>query len=410
LTYRGKNSYKGTGIYVISLLEGNLSSVPSFTSYHDLVPLESGGVIARSGFDFQDHVSAGYCLDMLACEELLAVWCETLDDITLVWRKDSQEKFEFVQVKNNKFSHFWSVAELCKPGKGKSGEATISGSGSILEKSLAHEQGAERCSFRLVTSLPVNDDLQILTLPLSSPKRKETDPDFTKLCKQIEEKIPDFKSCRGSNVSSWLSRVVWEAGNSTEALTNRNLLKLRRIGNDLEFFLAEDQWDELYKKVLHKVKCAGDAKWEENPSAKKFQRNDFLALIKDLMSKAQHPGIGGKGGQLREKMERAKISADTIERAQEQRIAYRSKILNPGYMDLSKRMEMEMNIMARLHQLISRLDTGKLEDTGIEFHHRCLEELTEIQHNVEEVPLYFLQGYMYYSVDRCIYRFSRVAS
>jgi Cap4 dsDNA endonuclease len=148
LTYRGKNSYKGTGIYVISLLEGNLSSVPSFTSYHDLVPLESGGVIARSGFDFQDHVSAGYCLDMLACEELLAVWCETLDDITLVWRKDSQEKFEFVQVKNNKFSHFWSVAELCKPGKGKSGEATISGSGSILEKSLAHEQGAEPCSFR----------------------------------------------------------------------------------------------------------------------------------------------------------------------------------------------------------------------------------------------------------------------
>ncbi len=187
-----------------------MSSVPSFTSYHDLVPLESGGVIARSGFDFQDHVTAGYCLDMLDCEELLAVWCETLDDITLVWRNDSQEKFEFVQVKNNQFSHFWSVAELCKPGKGKPGKDKISGSGSILEKSLAHEQGAEPCSFRLVTSLPVNDDLQILTFPLSSPKRIGADPDFTKLCQQINEKIPDFKSRRGSDALSWLSRVVWE--------------------------------------------------------------------------------------------------------------------------------------------------------------------------------------------------------
>lgn len=34
----------------------NLGS--SKPSYHDLPPLERGGVIARRGFDFQDHIAA----------------------------------------------------------------------------------------------------------------------------------------------------------------------------------------------------------------------------------------------------------------------------------------------------------------------------------------------------------------
>jgi hypothetical protein len=411
LTYGAKiATKKDISIYGTSLSEGNLSSGSSLPSYRDVVPLESGGVIARSGFDFQDHVAAGYCLDMLESQELSEVWCETLDDITLVWSNGSQEKFEFVQVKNNNFGHFWSISELCRPGRGKSGKAKVFGSGSILEKSLAHEQGAEECSFRLVTSVPVNDDLKILTLPLSSPKRMGDSPGVAKLCQQINERIPNFKSSRGSNASSWLSRLIWEVGHSTKALEDKNLLKLRRIGNDLGLFLVEDQWNELYKKILQKVKCAGDARWEEDPSIKKFQRNAFLVLIKDLASKAQHPGISGTGGKLREKMERAKISVDTIERAQLLRIAYRNKILNSSYMDLSKRTEIEMNVMGRLHQLIPNLDDGKSGDTGLDFHDQCLEELKEIQHDIEGVPLYFLQGYMYHLADRCVYRFSKVVA
>lgn len=382
-------------------------SEPSLPSYRDVPPLESGGVIARSGFEFQDHVAARYCLEMLQDTTLIEVWCESLDDITLIRINGDQEEFEFIQAKSNEFDHFWSIAELCK--RDKKGKISVVGS-SILEKSLAYERGSEHCRFRMVTSLRVNDELKVLTLPLSSPCRISPTDDFTKLCEQTSKKIPDYTSPNGSDVSSWLSRAVWEVCHSSEALENANLLKLRHVGCALGMFLAEDQWDEMYKKILRRVQDAGRAKWEIDPEAKKLKQDDFLNWVKKLMSKAQHPGAGGKGEQLREKMEGAGIPPDSIEIAQEQRRSYRSRALSPGYMDLSKRQEIEMDTQAHLHQLISKLDAGQLSDTGVEFHSRCLDCLSEIrQHNKGEIPLSLLQGYMYYLADRCLHRFTRVA-
>jgi hypothetical protein len=70
----------------------------SSRSIRDLPPLETGGVIARNGFNLQDHVAAGYCIDMLAPDsQLKEVWCERQDDITLLW---SDGTVEFVQVKS----------------------------------------------------------------------------------------------------------------------------------------------------------------------------------------------------------------------------------------------------------------------------------------------------------------------
>lgn len=374
-------------------------------SYHDVLPLESGGVIARSGFEFQDHVAAGYCIDMLHDVELSEVWCESLDDITLIHNNGEYEEFEFVQAKSNEFKHFWTVAELCK--RDKKNRTSIAGS-SILEKSLAYERGVEPCRFQMVTCLPVNDELEILTLPLSSPSRTSPTGSFIKLCEQVSKKIPDYKSPNGSDASSWLSRTVWKICYSSEALENANLLKLRHIGCSLDIFLAEDQWDETYKKILRRVQNAGRAKWEVDPEAKKLKRDEFLSWVKNLADKAQHPNVGGKGEQLHEKMEGAEIPSDSIEVAQKQRRSYRSRTLSPGYMDLSRRQEIEMDIQAHLHQLISQFDSGRLSDTGPEFHSRCLDRLSEIQQDLGGVPLSFLQGYMYYLADRCLHRFTRV--
>jgi hypothetical protein len=384
-----------------------LPSEPSLPSYRGIPPLESGGVIARSGFEFQDHVAARYCLEMLQDATLIEVWCESLDDITLIRINGDQEEFEFIQAKSNEFNHFWSVAELCK--REKKGKISVVGS-SILEKSLAYERGLEPCRFRIVTSLPVNDELKVLTLPLSSPCRTSPADDFAKLCEQTLKKLPGYTSPNGSDASSWLSRVVWEVCHSSEALENANLLKLRYVGHALGMFLAEDQWDEMYKKILRRVQDAGRAKWEIDPAAKRLKRDDFLSWVQNLVSKAQHPGVGGKGEQLREKMEGAGISPDSIEIAQEQRRSYRSRALSPGYMDLSRRQEIEMDTQAHLHQLISKLDAGQLSDTGVEFHSRCLDCLSEVrQHDKGEIPLSFLQGYMYHLADRCLHRFTRVA-
>jgi Cap4 dsDNA endonuclease len=305
-----------------------LSSVSPRPSYRDLPPLESGGVIARRGFDFQDHVAAGYCLEMLQDINLLEVWCESLDDVTLIHSNDGQEEFEFVQVKSNEFGHFWSVTELCK--RQKKGKTPIVGS-SILEKSLAYERSSEPCSFRIVTCIPVNEELKVLTLELNSPHRTSPTDNFTKLCVRISGIIP------GCSTSSWLSRTVWEICHSSEALENKNLLKLMDAGLSLGIFLAKDQWDEMYKKILRKVQDAGSAKWEVDPDAKKLKKDSFLNWIQDLAAQAQHPSIGGQGDQLREKMKAAEIPFDSIENAQEQRRCYRKLTLSSGYMDLSKR-------------------------------------------------------------------------
>jgi hypothetical protein len=71
-------------------------------SVYDLAPLEAGGSIARQGFAFQDHVAVGFCLDLLMNPSLLEVWCETQDDITLLWRSVTDVIVEFTQVKSNK--------------------------------------------------------------------------------------------------------------------------------------------------------------------------------------------------------------------------------------------------------------------------------------------------------------------
>jgi hypothetical protein len=53
-------------------LVGNQSRGSSLP-IRNLAPLENGGVTARKGFNFQDHVTVAFCLDMLtgsACIEV----------------------------------------------------------------------------------------------------------------------------------------------------------------------------------------------------------------------------------------------------------------------------------------------------------------------------------------------------
>ena len=376
-----------------------MPSSQSLPSYRNVPPLEDGGVISRRGLEFQDHVAAGYCIDMLADPKLLEVWCESLDDITLIWSNGQQEEYEFVQVKTSTFNHLWSVAELCKQEK--------KGGSSILEKSLANERGSEECRFRIVTSWDINSDLKVLKLPLNSPARDLLDKDFVNLCNKISGKII-FKSPKGSDSSSWLSRTIWQVWHSTQNLENENLLKLQKVGHSLDIFLAIDQWNEMYRKILNKVQDAGNQKWESDSESKKIIKESFFLLIKELSENARHPGLERKGGErLSEKMKQAQIPADSIETAQEQRRWYRSQILSPGYMDLNKRQEIEMNAQAQLHQILSQLDAGKLSDTGVQFHSRCLDLLSQISSTKEEISLPLLHGYMYYLANRCLHRFVR---
>jgi len=389
-----------------------LSSDTPQKSYRDLAPLESGGVIARNGFEFQDHVAAGFYIDMLSDENLTEVWCESLDDITLIHVDENDEVFEFIQVKNNKFDHLWSIAELCKQDSKKESKKKIKKvNSSVFEKLFANEreEAKERCLFRMVTAYEVNDDLKILKFPLNSPLRTSTNNDLDNLCTKIEKIIPNYKTPNRSGTTSCLSRTVWNVRHDEKSVEDANIHKLRKASPSFGVFLAEDQWDELYTKILRKVQDAGKAKWEVDPEAKRIKRQVLQTWIKEQASLAQHPSTGGTGNTLKEKMLKAGIPDDVIQNARERRIFYRNRILDPSYMDLSKREDIEMEVASNLQELVSDLDSGRLIDNGIEFHSRCLHRLNEIKISLEaqEIKLTSLHGCMYHLTDRCLHRFVR---
>jgi hypothetical protein len=94
--------------------------------------------MARAGFLYQDHIGARFCIEMLRNAKLAGVWCETLDDITLIWNEAGQAIVEFVQVKSNVLAQMWSVALLCGGGEE-----------SIVARSLAQHRCHEPCCFRI---------------------------------------------------------------------------------------------------------------------------------------------------------------------------------------------------------------------------------------------------------------------
>jgi hypothetical protein len=80
-------------------------------------PSDAGGVAARAGFTFQDHVGVGLLLDMLSNQTILAVEFETSDDITLRIQEDGQDINEYVQVKSTEGDSKWNLTECQRQSK-----------------------------------------------------------------------------------------------------------------------------------------------------------------------------------------------------------------------------------------------------------------------------------------------------
>src|ERR1700737_2305707 len=164
-----------------------------FPSIYDLAPLEQGGPTARSGFLYQDHIAARFCIEMLGNPKLAEVWCETLDDITLLWSEDGDLTVEFVQVKARELSQMWSVALLCSGG-----------SDSIIARSLAQHRCCEACHFRIVTRVGIHAELQVLRLAREHRERCLGNEGTRSLHRTVGEQLDSIYSPAGWSVSNWL--------------------------------------------------------------------------------------------------------------------------------------------------------------------------------------------------------------
>ena len=191
-------------------------SVPGCTmSIRALPPLEEGGSIARTGFLYQDHVAARYCIRMLRDPSLAEVWCETEDDVTLLWEGSDGLMVELVQVKASEATQLWSISRLC------GGAAD-----SIKAKSLAHDRCVEPCCFRVVTRVDIHPELHPLRLDRDHAGRRLGHAEVRALHERVSKAMGGMVSPRGRSASQWLADAVWEVRESEQAITDRNRWRL----------------------------------------------------------------------------------------------------------------------------------------------------------------------------------------
>lgn len=370
------------------MLMGELPSI------HELLPLEQGGPVARTGFLYQDHVAARFCIDMLGNASLVGVWCETLDDITLLWLDaDGGLTIEFVQVKSNELAQMWSVALLCEEGKA-----------SILAHSLAQHRCKEPCCFRIVTRVGVSDELSLLVLQRGHPARCISNEKVRLLHKDIEKRLEDYCSPAGWSASAWLGHVHWDVAESESALENANLLMLDRWLEENGEPLFNDQRAELYSHILGRVVKASALK-NEYAADKKFDKDSHRAWVLDEVQRIRGHAPTKAGKILKGKMENAQIAESAIQNALELRLAYRQRVIQPKYQQEQEYRNADLELRAALQHLVAKLDAGLLVASGTKFHAMCLDAAIEVRDQYTNVELSFLHGSMYSMTDRCRHRY-----
>jgi len=384
-----------------------LPESPDPRSIHEMAPLETGGVIARKGFAFQDHVAVGFCLQMLGDSGLQEVWCENQDDITLLWETGKTQNVEFVQVKSAELDQLWSVSKLCCREDGRTGT-------SILEKSLAYDRPMQEDRyFRIVTARDVKSELAILKMPLDNAYRRSSCQEITEIAEKAGRFLPGCISPAGNDYGYWLRRALWDVRHDLDSVHTRNLHHLKRISETYDEFLMSDQIEEIYTELLARVSDAARSEWKLAPEKKKILKVALSDWLAGAIQGSVHPAAKGTGKTLEAKMIAAGIPGDYIDTAKEMKRAYRAETLNRKYLSTSDIKSIECEVAAKMNELKSALDAGTYDDTGIEFHNRCLDALKQLRSEAPTAAkpnLSFLQGCMYNIADRCPHRFRRLAS
>jgi hypothetical protein len=337
--------------------------------------------------------------------DLIAVWCETHDDVTLIRQSVDAETVEFVQVKASEADQLWSPALLCRPGTG--GVET-----SIFGRSLSQDRCDEPVSFRLVTARPMMEVLRVLELPLGSADRIQATAELEALKTVLGARAEGLSSPNGSTCDFWVDHAVIEVQHDLGRIQLLNEARIRRLAERAQEVLFSDQVTEIHRKLLGLVKRAAEAEWTAGGMSKKLTRDHVAEWFEQAVARAAHPARAGIGANLRSKMEAAGLGEQEIMSAADLRLAYRAEVLNPKYMGSEERRIVAGEVQVLLARQRGLLDAGRLQESGVQFHSRCLSEIHSLREALPELrgvgappPEQFLVGFMYNLVDRCPHHF-----
>lgn len=368
----------------------------------ETTPSDFGGINARTGFAYQDHIAAKFVIEMLSSDMLKEVWCETYDDIVLVWAQgDKIEQMEFVQVKNENLDQLYTPAILTKQKDSKKGT-------SLLEHSLSRDNCAEAVRFRIVSSLGVIRDLMPLTFSRDDGSRSTQKTAITELQQLLSLKPAGaYVSLNGNGVRFWIDGTFWDV-QPFEAVVPQNKLSLRSFLEKQGLPVDSEALDDLYDKLLSKVKSAAEANFLKNRSAKILIKPDLDAWVK----KESTPQFAGANEtKLRAKLQDTGLSEECIEGAMELRRDFAKKYRDRGYQSAEDMDFIVSNVRGILYPMRLELDSGMVVEDGVPFHQLCVEKLNadkaEYAKCSKPPDRGFLLGCMYDITSRCRHRFKR---
>jgi hypothetical protein len=225
---------------------------------------DAGGVAARVGFKYQDHVAAKLVLQMIGDRRILQVECETSDDIMLKWRTGTAVVPEYIQVKTTDKDTKWTTKELTT-------RSTKGAPTSLIEKSLltdAHEADAR---FRIVARRGLAKHLEALADPLN--QRAELGQ-IEALAKALKAKHPKTASANGHDLEYWALNAVWDVL-PIDHINHANLQAISRLAEDSGANPSHSHAKEIYDDLLKLVEEAASAT-HRTPDAKIITREAAL--------------------------------------------------------------------------------------------------------------------------------------
>jgi hypothetical protein len=237
-------------------------SVTELQSETEALPSDAGGVAARRGFKYQDHVAALFVLKMIEDARLARVECETADDILLAWKNGAAEAREYVQVKTTEADRKWSQSEIVTRERPKT--AT-----SLVEKSLLCDVTTDGALFRIVSRRDVIKSLACLKLALDNRHRVAP---AAELGKKLAQKW-NTKSPMGRDLAYWARNAVWQVTGDAEALAALNHKTITILAERFGTNPTASHVKEIYDDLLRLVSEAGEASRADNPDKKVIPRD-----------------------------------------------------------------------------------------------------------------------------------------
>ncbi|MBV9569446.1 MAG: DUF4297 domain-containing protein [Hyphomicrobiales bacterium] len=235
---------------------------------------DAGGVAARVGFKYQDHVAASFVLEMIGDRRVVQIECETSDDITRILNLGGSVIPEYVQVKTTDRDSKWNAKEIC--ARERKNEPT-----SILEKSLLADKHQPNARFRIVTRRSVNATLQPMLEPL---EKRDSGGEISALAKRLKAKFPKTTSKANHDVEYWTLNTVWDPRSGLEHVETHNLQLLSRLAEEAGANPSYSQAKNIYRDLLQMVEKAASAS-RKDLSQKALARTTVQAWWNDELAK-----------------------------------------------------------------------------------------------------------------------------